>query len=145
MAQQEQSDSHMLDIATAMSSGKENSPPLAPAYAPPSTEPVSDLQQIFAAITNYTKPAPPPKPKTELQQILAFLTTGSRGGGGGGGGGDGPSATHSSKVPTLCHRFYCWSHEVNVSHDSCNCKKKKTGHQDTATYCNQMGWYKWCL
>ena len=141
MAKQEQSDSHIMDIATAMSSGKENSPPLAPAYAPPSTEPVSDLQQILAAITNSTKPAPTPKPKTELQQILAFLTTGARGGGGGGG----QRATRSSKVPTLRHRFYCWSHGVNVSHDSCDCKKKKPGHQDTATYCNQMGGYKWCL
>ena len=101
MAKQEQRDSHMLDIATAMSSGKENSPPLAPAYAPPATEPVSDLQQILAAITNSTKPAPTHKPKTELQQILAFLTTKA----GGGGGGAGLRASRL-KVPTLRHRFY---------------------------------------
>ena len=92
MAKQEQNDLHMLDIATAMSNGKENSPPLNPAYAPPAA-PASDLQQILAAITNSTKPTLPPKPKTELQQILAFLTT--KAGGGGGGGGSSPRVTRS--------------------------------------------------
>ena len=63
MAKQEHKESNMYNIATAMSNGNENSPPLNPASAP-SAAPASDLQQILAAITKSTKTPPPPNPKT---------------------------------------------------------------------------------
>jgi len=36
---------------------------------------------------------------------------------------------------------YCWLHGItqNLYHNSCNCKRKKDGHKDEATYNNRMG------
>ena len=46
---------------------------------------------------------------------------------------------------------YCGSHGVNLSHHSKDCRDKKPGHNDLATYDNKMGgstrgndwWMKW--
>ena len=37
------------------------------------------------------------------------------------------------------YKFYCSSHGVNVSHHSGNCKDKKSGHNNEATFKNRMG------
>ena len=114
-----------------MAQGKENSVP-APA-APPS----SDLQKILAAL-EASKPQPP-KPKTDMERILAALEQRTNGG----------NRNNRSRKPTLRHKFYCWSHGVNVSHNGDSCNAKKHGHNEAATYCNQLGGHKfglerWC-
>ena len=131
------------------------------------------MQTIIAATTNLRQPTPViTRPKKEMQQILALLTANAgnenNGGGGGGGGrrnnngnnnggnnnGNNPNNTRSkgrkvSTTPTICYKFYCWSHGVNPSHNSCTCTNKFPSHQNAVIYTNQMnGWQmntpRWC-
>ena len=37
------------------------------------------------------------------------------------------------------YKFWCWSCGVNLSHDGCNCKTRKTGHINEATMANPQG------
>ena len=124
-----------------MAQGKENSAP-APA-APPS----SDLQKILAAL-EASKPQPP-KPKTDMERILAALEQRNNNGGNRNNNRPGGNRDNRSRKPTLRHKYYCWSHGVNVSHGSDGCNGKKPGHNDAANYCNQLGGYqfgmeRWC-
>ena len=52
------------------------------------------------------------------------------------------SSSTSSSSRRRCHRtnisFYCWSHGA-CAHPSPECKNKRPGHQDAATFENKMG------
>ena len=83
-------DKALTDLALVVNSLQDNQGS-APTPAPAASAPPTDMQTILVAITNLqqpTCPVVPPKPKTELQQILALLTAnaGNKNSGGGGGG-----------------------------------------------------------
>ena len=126
------------------------------------------MQTILNTITNLSNPAPVvAKPKTEMQQILTLLTAqagGSKNAGPGGGGSNNRNNRNNnhntnnnnhnggrrvSVKPNIRYKFYCWSHGVNPSHNSCSCTNKFPGHQNATVYTNQMvGWTtnapRWC-
>ena len=70
------------------------------------------------------------------------------------GGGNNSNNTRSkgrkvSTKPNVRYKYYCWSHGVNPSHNSCQCTNPVPGHQNAAIYTNQMnGWQtnaaRWC-
>ena len=71
---------------------------------------------------------------------------------GGNNGGNNPNnrnGRRQSTTPNLRYKFYCWSHGVNPTHNSCQCTNNFPGHQNSAIYTNQMnGWQtnapRWC-
>lgn len=106
----------MIKFANTENHGKENETPLA--LAPP---PTTEIQTILATITNFNRPPPPPpKPQTNIKKILVFLTTNTNGGGGNNGDHNN-NVCNPPKVgmPNPQYKFYCWSHGVNPTHDSC--------------------------
>jgi len=46
-----------------------------------------------------------------------------------------------TRQPRAARQFtrYCWTHGINVSHESNKCRTQADGHQVTATYGNRMG------
>ena len=140
----------MTHVVNTIQTNKSSvAPPLAAA-----SEANTEMQTILAAITNLSNPTPSvvTKPKIEMQQILALLTAKASSENTGGGGGcrcrcnnnNNPNNSHNNcrKVSTksnLRYKFYCWSHGINPTHDSCGCLNKFPSHQDGAVYSNQMG------
>ena len=118
------------EMANAINQTKENTPPPSVSSPPP-----TELQTILAAITNIqSQSAPAAKPKTDMEKILALLTTNA----GNNGGRNNDTTRKPPRIgkPNLRYKFYCWSHGINPSHNSCGCTYKKPGHQTAALYEN---------
>ena len=144
----------LTKVAYIINTIQSNQSDAAPSTA--ASRPPTEIETILVAITNLQRPVPPvAKQKKEMQQILVLLTAkvGSKNadyGGGNGGGNQNIRSNnnnnnncnkgqHVSVTPNLRYNFYCWSHGIIPTHDSCKCLNKFPGHQDGAVYTNQMG------
>jgi hypothetical protein len=103
----------------------------APATAPtPPAAPPSDMEQKFAAFLASQEQTAPSTAKTDIEKAVAKALADHTSKGGKSGGGKKKTRKPSSRCT-----FYCDSHGCNFSHNSGDCKERKTGHSVTATFC----------
>jgi hypothetical protein len=125
----EQLEDALVSIAAFMAGTKQQPP--APALAPLS------MEQQFAAFVAAQQRKEAPKEQSAIDKAVACaLGELKNKGGGGGGGPGGNSGTNRTRKPSKRSIFYCFSHGCNFSHNGPECKEKKTGHSDAATYTN---------
>jgi hypothetical protein len=126
----EQLEDALVSIAAFMA-GTKHQPP-APAPAPLSME---QKNSAFVA-AQQRKEAPKEQSAINKAIVCALGELNNKGGGGGGGGSGGNSRTKRTRKPSKRCIFYCFSHGCNFSHNEPECKEKKTGKSDAATYTN---------
>jgi hypothetical protein len=133
----------LVTMAAFMAEAKQPAP--APAPTPPA--PLS-MEQQFAAFVAAQQQKEAPKEQSAIDTAVAkalgqLSTKGSGSGGGGGGGPGGTGGARRTRKPSKRCTFYCHSHGCNFSHNSPECKDKKTGHIDAATYSTPSNGKMW--
>jgi hypothetical protein len=88
------------------------------------------MEQKFAAFLASQEQTAPSTAKTDIEKAVAKALADHTSKGGKSGGGKKKTRKPSSRCT-----FYCDSHGCNFSHNSGDCKERKTGHSVTATFC----------
>jgi hypothetical protein len=116
----------LVTMAAFMAEAKQ--PPPVPAPTPPPA-PLS-MEQQFAAFVAAQQQKEAPKEQSAIGKAVAKALgeLSTKGGGSGGSGPSGASGAKKTRKPSKRCIFYCHSHGCNFSHNSPDCKEKKTGH-----------------
>jgi hypothetical protein len=126
----EQLEGALVSTAAFMAGTKKQPPAPAPVPAPLS------MEQQFAVLVAAQQKKEAPKEQSAIDKAVARALGELNNKGGGGGGGSGGNTEKRTRKPSKRSIFYCFSHGCNFSHNGPECKEKKTGHSDAATYTN---------